>query len=114
MYLSKQGLKSPIRSLVALFAVWKAFLLLLAVFSIVGPSYDTSASLLLDAADLHEAPLHSRKNLATRLTSWDAIYFVQAARRGYLFEQEWAFGAGLPWVVSQLARGTGCDCQRIP
>lgn len=38
------------------------------------------------------------KRLVTRFNSWDAIYFVSAAKRGYVYEQEWAFGTGL--VVS--------------
>ncbi|KAF3761275.1 family 76 glycosyltransferase [Cryphonectria parasitica EP155] len=37
-----------------------------------------------------------------RLTSWDAIYFIKAAERGYLFEQEWAFGPALPTCISLL------------
>ena len=33
------------------------------------------------------------------LTRWDALYFVQYARQGYVFEQQWAFGAAMPAAV---------------
>lgn len=41
----------------------------------------------------------------TRFTSWDAIYFVSVAKRGYVFEQEWAFGTGLVVAVRGVLRG---------
>jgi phosphatidylinositol glycan class V len=101
----------PYRTLLASFAAWKLFLFAIVLGStLVGDAYDTSAGLLLqgledgdgdDAAGL--TGLGSA--LVARLSSWDAIYYVSAARRGYLFEQEWAFGAGLPFVVRWLLRG---------
>jgi GPI mannosyltransferase 2 len=93
---------SPVRSLVLTFAAWKAFLLLIAVVSSLGSAYDTSTTLLSpDTVSFREAPF----DLVTRLTRWDAIYFVQIARRGYLFEQDWAFGKGLPTVISLVVKG---------
>ncbi|KAI0518032.1 GPI mannosyltransferase 2 [Xylaria bambusicola] len=91
----------PLRSLGCIFVFWKLFLFSIALGSAVGPAYDTSSTLLLspDRSTYHESIF----DLATRLTRWDAIYFVQASRRGYLFEQEWAFASGLPTVVSFLA-----------
>ncbi|KAI1880924.1 hypothetical protein JX265_001164 [Neoarthrinium moseri] len=44
-------------------------------------------------------------DVATKLTRWDAIYFIQSARRGHVFEQEWAFGLALPSVISFLVKG---------
>ncbi|KAK1759611.1 GPI mannosyltransferase 2 [Echria macrotheca] len=75
----------PYRTLAAAFAIWKVFLVAVVVGSCVGDAYDTSASLAV-----------SRDSILTRFASWDAVYFVSIARRGYRFEQEWAFGAGLP------------------
>lgn len=80
------------------FVAWKAGLVAIAVGSQVGPTYDTSSGLLID-------PDQNTGRLLTRLTSWDAIYFVKAAQRGYLFEQEWAFGSALPWCISVLIQG---------
>ena len=93
----------PLRSLSCIFIAWKIFLFAIALGSGVGPAYDTSSTLLLspDQTTHHESIF----DLATRLTRWDAIYFVQASRRGYLFEQEWAFASGLPTVISFLANG---------
>lgn len=38
--------------------------------------------------------------LALKLTRWDAIYYVQAAARGYRYEQEWAFGWGFNRLIA--------------
>ncbi|KAI0400255.1 GPI mannosyltransferase 2 [Xylaria palmicola] len=92
---------APLPSLTRIFLAWKTFLFIIAFGSGVGPAYDTSSTLLsTEQATHHEAAF----DLATRLTRWDAIYFIQASRRGYLFEQEWAFASGLPTVISFLAK----------
>lgn len=92
----------PLESLTCIFLAWKAFLLSIAVGSGLSPAYDTSSTLL----STHQATFHeSAFDLATRLTRWDAIYFIRASQRGYLFEQEWAFASGLPTVISFLAKG---------
>ncbi|ORY61537.1 GPI mannosyltransferase 2 [Pseudomassariella vexata] len=93
------------RILIQAFLAWKSLLLLIAVSSGLGPgAYDTSSTLLSpDAVSFKESPF----DLATRLTRWDAIYFVQNARRGYVFEQEWAFGGGLPTVISGVVKLLG-------
>ncbi|KAI1077271.1 GPI mannosyltransferase 2 [Whalleya microplaca] len=89
--------RAPNRSLIAAFIAWKSVLLAIAIGANVGPAYDTSSTLLSpDIVSSNESAL----DLATRLTRWDSIYFVQTSRRGYVFEQEWAFGAGLPTVIS--------------
>ncbi|KAF6799592.1 gpi mannosyltransferase 2 [Colletotrichum sojae] len=87
----------PRQTLIAVFLAWKGLLLAVALGSAVAPSYDTSTSLMLRRNE-------SDLSLVTRLMRWDAIYFAQAARRGYLYEQEWAFNAVLPLFVSGLAR----------
>lgn len=99
--LAHDALYRPVRTLIAVFAAWKLFLLLIAAGSTVGPAYDTSGSITLDAASSHNA---SAPALLARLTSWDAIYFTQVARRGYLFEQEWAFGSGLTIAIEYTVK----------
>jgi GPI mannosyltransferase 2 len=87
---------SPYITLTATFLSWKAALFAIAAGSRVGPTYDTSSSLLVPA---------SQPTLLTRLSSWDAIYFLKAAERGRLFEQEWAFASALPNSISLIIRG---------
>lgn len=94
--------RNPLQALIVAFVAWKAFLLAIAAGSCFGVAYDTSASLALDGAGVGNS---STPTLITRLTSWDAVYFTQIARRGYLFEQEWAFGSGLPITISYFSKG---------
>lgn len=91
------------QALVRAFVIWKSVLLLVvAGSSLGGPPYDTSTTLVSPRAlDFNESAL----DLGTKLTRWDAIYFIENARRGYLFEQEWAFGSGLPFLISTVIRG---------
>ncbi|KAI1342967.1 GPI mannosyltransferase 2 [Xylariaceae sp. FL0016] len=105
----------PVRSLVTAFLAWKTFLLIVALGAGVGPAYDTSSTLLYERASSAEWFF----DLPTRLTRWDAIYFMQMSRRGYLFEQEWAFGSGLPAVISFFTKtltnyGIGSDVSLPP
>lgn len=94
--------RSPPKSLIGAFFAWKALLLAIAIGSGVGPAYDTSSTLVTP-----EIPTSNEStfDLATKLTRWDSIYFIQASRRGYLFEQEWAFGSGLPTVIVFFTQG---------
>jgi phosphatidylinositol glycan class V len=109
------------RTVILAFFAWKLFLLLVALAS-PGRGYDTSTSLVLHAAPQHLQHLQSAKHktdlttegsplpsalhyLATKLTRWDAIYFTQAAARGYRFEQEWAFGWGLTRLIALVTAG---------
>lgn len=97
--LAHDAVRQPVRTLVTTFTAWKLFLFLIAAGSTVGPAYDTSGTITLDIASPSNS---SAPTLLARLTSWDAIYFTQVARRGYLFEQEWAFGSGLTIVIEFL------------
>ena len=98
-----------IRLLVALFCIWK-FLLFSIIALAPGPGYDTSSTLLIDTESPVE-PATKVEQVATsvpyvwKFVRWDAVYFSQIARRGYVFEQEWAFGPGFPAVVGLLQRG---------
>ncbi|RAH80719.1 GPI mannosyltransferase 2 [Aspergillus japonicus CBS 114.51] len=94
----------PYRSLLAVFTLWKSLLLLLAAFT-PGPGYDTSTTLIQWNSPT-KAPLPAMLEIiSTKLTRWDAIYYTHAANRGYIFEQEWAFGYGYNRLIHALANG---------
>jgi phosphatidylinositol glycan class V len=100
-----------LRQLVTIFCLWKTLLLLLAAFC-PGPGYDTSALILVDTSIQRHSDFNviSRYyRLALNLFRWDALYFVKAAERGQVHEQDWAFS----WAYSHLLRLTG-QCERIP
>ena len=100
-------LDHPRKFLVLSFITWKLILLCIA-FTSPGPGYDTSTVLLHSDLDLAQAKPGSGSEPAPRLTSlvrWDAIYFSQLARRGYLWEQEWAFGWGFSNLVAVTSKG---------
>jgi phosphatidylinositol glycan class V len=97
-------LASPRKTLLALFILWKSILLLIAVCS-PGPGYDTSTTLAFEGAANDNAVVSLLTHLCTKLTRWDAIYFTKVARRGYLFEQEWAFGWGFTKWINFFASG---------
>lgn len=105
-----------------IFSLWKGLLFAIALASAIGSSYDTSTELLFASSaasytdDDGDIPTHKLISLmfetlpfigtlVTRLTRWDALYFVKSAQRGYLFEQEWAFGIGQPTIVATLLQG---------
>lgn len=115
---SGSALAHPHTTILKSFILWKLFLLLIAVGSTLvnDRAYDTSADLLLvgnaeplsvnDGNDgVVELLRNFGKRLVTRFTSWDAIYFVSAAKRGYVYEQEWAFGTGLVVCVRGVLNG---------
>ncbi|KAM0562896.1 hypothetical protein ACHAPJ_001736 [Fusarium lateritium] len=89
----------PILSLTAAFAAWKGLLLSIALGAAVGPDYDTSTSLFFDVVYGAKTPVPA---LATRLTRWDGLYFMHDAIKGKVYEQEWAFGTGLPAAVRSV------------
>ncbi|KAH7342948.1 GPI mannosyltransferase 2 [Rhexocercosporidium sp. MPI-PUGE-AT-0058] len=95
---------TPVRSLLTLFVGWKALLLLVAVCS-PGLGYDTSASLFYGGPDHGSQLPLALRYIVGKLTRWDAIYFVKTSRRGYLFEQEWAFGWGFTRVIALCVGG---------
>lgn len=110
--MSTQSARSrPYVTLALAFAAWKTFLLLVALLS-PGVGYDTSTDLLFSGSLQSQAPQRAGWSLgwtfahhvASKLTRWDAIYFVTIAKRGYLYEQEWAFGWGYSSLVQQNAR----------
>ena len=103
-----QPINRPRLSLTIYFIAWKLILLLIALTS-PGSGYDTSTTLLSESLDatggsssLLEAVV---VKLSTKLVRWDAIYFTQIAQRGYLFEQEWAFGWGFTRLLAFVGRG---------
>jgi GPI mannosyltransferase 2 len=78
-------------------------LLLLVAVGSPGHGYDTSTSLILPppSASNEDGPLSPALHyLISKLTRWDAIYFVKVANRGYRFEQEWAWGWGFTRLIA--------------
>jgi phosphatidylinositol glycan class V len=104
MKLLARPLAYPIRNLFILWISWKFILLLIAACS-PGPGYDTSASLLSPTETGNRELPNIFRYLVTKLTRWDAIYFVKAASRGYLYEQEWAFGWGFTRAIALCTSG---------
>lgn len=100
-------LDHPNKSLIAVFVVWKSLLLLIAASS-PGPGYDTSTTLAqpYDGTAEEIQLVSLLRFLSTKLTRWDAIYFTRIASRGYLYEQEWAFGWGFTGLIRFFASGT--------
>lgn len=93
----------PYRTLIITFAVWKLFLLLVAIAS-PGDGYDTSTTLLRQSSGTVSTNGSFLKGLlltiANRLTRWDAIHFTGIAKHGYVFEQQWAFGWGINYPMT--------------
>lgn len=100
-------LDHPKGFLVLSFIAWKMVLLCIALTS-PGPGYDTSTELLHPYLNLAPEGSGSTWKPASRLRSflrWDAIFYTQLARRGYLWEQEWAFGWGFTNLMAVTSRG---------
>ncbi len=99
-------LDHPHKSLIAVLIAWKVLLLIIAGFS-PGDGYDTSTTLaqpyIVAANRNHVVSL--LRLLSTKLSRWDAIYFTKIASRGYLYEQEWAFGWGITLPIKFFADG---------
>ncbi|KAI5789086.1 GPI mannosyltransferase 2 [Geopyxis carbonaria] len=87
-----------------MFAAWKFILCLIAIIT-PSPAYDTSTMIILlhsledrNWPTLWKITINTLSEICERLTRWDAIYFSKIAQRGYINEQEWAFG----WGYTQL------------
>ncbi|TKX23641.1 mannosyltransferase-like protein 2 [Elsinoe australis] len=95
---------ADLTSILSLFVAWKAVLLLVVAAS-PGPGYDTSSQLMLfDQLDTSKDARGFVSRILLRLVRWDSVYFVNIAHRGYLYEQEWAFGRGFMFLTGQLAK----------
>jgi phosphatidylinositol glycan class V len=83
-------LDNPIRSLTVAFWLWKV-LLYIVVTTCPGLGYDTSTS-LLSYTDSTVAGQSESLSGPLKFARWDSIYFLDIAEKGYIFEQESAFG----------------------
>lgn len=80
-----------------------------------GLGYDTSTDLLFEhattavskhiARDGQTGEASWTQHIASKFVRWDAIYFVTSAQRGYVYEQEWAFGWGLSKLIGFVSGG---------
>lgn len=98
----------PLLVLTQAFVLWKIVL-----FAIValrpGPDYDTSTELFFELqssapATQALAPSGIVFQFIAKLIRWDAMYYVSIAERGFVYEQEWAFGWGFTSLVRAAAR----------
>jgi len=109
MHALKEPLKFPIQSLTLVFILWKTLLFIIA-FTSPGLGYDTSTNLLFHDPSMNKTSKSWStaigNRIASKLVRWDAIYFVQISHRGYIHEQEYAFGMGFTQTVSFLASCT--------
>ncbi|PYH64215.1 DUF409 domain protein [Aspergillus vadensis CBS 113365] len=106
-WLTRSSFRHPYRSLFSVFLLWKALLLLLAILT-PGPGYDTSTTLFpwhKNTSEIEGIIPSTLRRISTKLTRWDSIYFTEAARRGHLFEQEWAFSYAFSKFINLLASG---------
>ena len=99
--LSYFNLSRPKLSLTCYFVAWKLLLLLTALAS-PGLGYDTSTSLALGFHSFDRGQSLS-SSIVAKLTRWDAIYFAQIARTGFLFEQQWMAGWGFTKLLGLLS-----------
>ncbi|KAI0367932.1 mannosyltransferase [Pilatotrama ljubarskyi] len=86
--------------------------LLLTVLSSRLPLFDASPHVLL--GDSQRSPSSLRHTLASAVLRWDTFHFAHIAEEGYLYENEWAFFPGVPWVMRTCAsvlRATGLSQQ---
>ncbi|GAD94438.1 DUF409 domain protein [Paecilomyces variotii No. 5] len=101
----KQALVHPVKSLTAIFWTWKLLLFLVITLS-PGPGYDTCTTLLPRNSDTSDPAGNfgyaGLPAILLRFVRWDSIYFLRVAERGYLFEQEWAWGYGYTKLLSSL------------
>lgn len=106
--------RAPRTFLVVLALAWKLLLLSASLLN-PGPGYDTSTQLLFKGYGTRGVEVTSvsspspgwmwtasARRIVECLTRWDAIYFASVAERGYILEQEWAFGWGFTRLLSFL------------
>lgn len=104
-----QILNRPKVSLILCFTLWKALLFTITLAS-PGPGYDSSTTLLKPSPTDDFKDSTKIWSLLSKFVRWDAIYFVQIAHRGIVFEQEWAFGWGFTKLLAFSARGIIFPC----
>lgn len=117
MELLFRPLDHPVRAICALYIIRTLILLLLAwgatyLFPTFSPlGYDTSSTHVTEYGNYNRRDESSNdtdlltqlvERLVTALTRWDAIYFASIARRGHIWEQEWAFGVGQSYLLAGI------------
>ena len=101
----EKALVSPIQSLLVVFGLWKAVILIAAICS-PGTGYDTSSHLYQEGASgSDDLLLKAATHVGARLSSWDAIYFTEIAQNGYYHEQFYMAGYGWTSLISYFSSG---------
>ncbi|KAK9461798.1 uncharacterized protein V1516DRAFT_673014 [Lipomyces oligophaga] len=77
-------------------------IVLFVIPQLVLQQYDTSSQLLFKSSAVPELVNY----ILPRFLVWDTVFFIKIAQRGYLYEQEWAFG----WLWTGLIRVVGDYC----
>ncbi|KAF1950980.1 GPI mannosyltransferase 2 [Byssothecium circinans] len=98
------------RVLTAVFFAWKCILFAIAALA-PGPGYDTSALILSNPSLRRHAEFKNQDflgRIALKLFRWDALYFVTAAQRGQVYEQEWAFSWAYSGALRMITRFFFC------
>ncbi|KAK9457446.1 hypothetical protein V1511DRAFT_514857 [Dipodascopsis uninucleata] len=94
---SKEDTRSDLLTLSKVFLLVKS--ILFTIPQLVVSQYDTSSQLIFNSS---EAPKWLSYGLS-RFIVWDTVFFIKIAQRGYIYEQEWAFG----WLWTRLIRWVG-------
>uniref|UniRef100_A0A060SZG5 GPI mannosyltransferase 2 n=1 Tax=Blastobotrys adeninivorans TaxID=409370 RepID=A0A060SZG5_BLAAD len=92
---------SDLKQITKLFVGYK--LVLGSLLFVVPTQFDTSTRLLLPKVPF-DAGIAWRlvAKLTERLVVWDSVFYVTIAQRGLVFEHEWAFGRGWPYLIEIL------------
>lgn len=93
--------KHALTKITQLFVLYKS--ILLSIVLIVPREYDTSSKLILiGCAPDASIGWKLLARIIEKLVIWDNVFFVSAAERGIIYEQEWAFGRLWSMLIGAL------------
>ncbi|KAK9465233.1 hypothetical protein V1512DRAFT_228754 [Lipomyces arxii] len=89
--------KTDLKPICLVFVLVKS--VLFTIPQLVVKQYDTSSQLIFTSTAVPSWINY----ILSRLIVWDTVFFIRIAQRGYLYEQEWAFG----WLWHASIRSVG-------